>query len=193
MSEGLKILMVILLSSVKFAVGPAFAYYDDQFDFTFFEAIVYPIIGGMLGVFVFSFFSDQVAVFWNWIKSKIIKTVKRPSQYSEPSTGQSENFKINYTYVEKESAPKPKIFTKRNRRIITIWKKYGLFGIAFLTPVIISIPIGTIIATRLVNNKKKVFIYMFVSISFWSVLMVSSFELYHAYSIKALQHKVLDP
>ena len=75
----------------------------------------------------------------------------------------------------------------------TIWKKYGLFGIALLTPVIISIPIGTIIASRLVPDKKKVFLYMLISISVWSIIMVSSFELYHAYSIKALQQKVLEP
>ena len=57
MGEFVKILMVILISSVKFVVGPAFAYYDEKYDFTIFEAIVYPIIGGMLGVFVFSFFT----------------------------------------------------------------------------------------------------------------------------------------
>ena len=49
MSEPLKILMVILISSVKFVVGPAFAYYDDNFDFTFFEAVIYPVIGGKIG------------------------------------------------------------------------------------------------------------------------------------------------
>ena len=69
MGEFVKILMVILISSVKFVVGPAFAYYDEKYDFTIFEAIVYPIIGGMLGVFVFSFFSDQVANVWHWIKN----------------------------------------------------------------------------------------------------------------------------
>ncbi|QQR95047.1 MAG: hypothetical protein IPJ93_15200 [Bacteroidota bacterium] len=73
MGEFVKILMVILISSVKFVVGPAFAYYDEKYDFTIFEAIVYPIIGGMLGVFVFSFFSDQVANVWHWIKNRIKK------------------------------------------------------------------------------------------------------------------------
>ncbi|MEZ5067446.1 MAG: hypothetical protein R2847_02715 [Bacteroidia bacterium] len=46
--------------------------------------------------------------------------------------------------MESKKENKPKIFTKRNRRIITLWRKYGLFGIAFITPVILSIPIGTI-------------------------------------------------
>ncbi|HNR49785.1 MAG TPA: hypothetical protein PKN14_11115 [Bacteroidia bacterium] len=194
MSEPLKILMVILISSVKFVVGPAFAYYDDNFDFTFFEAVIYPVIGGMLGVFVFSFFSDQVAKLWTFIKNNISKTVgKKNKPFSNPTIDTDQKIKVNYTYVESKKENKPKIFTKRNRRIITLWRKYGLFGIAFITPVILSIPIGTIIASRLVSNRKKVFLFMFVSISFWSVLMVSSFELYHAYSIKALQQKMLEP
>ena len=193
MGEFVKILMVILISSVKFVVGPAFAYYDEKYDFTIFEAIVYPIIGGMLGVFVFSFFSDQVANVWHWIQNRIKRTVSRKQPFSEPTVDSEGKVAVSYTYVDSKEKPKNKIFTKRNRRLITIWKKYGLFGIALLTPVVISIPIGTIIASRLVPNKKKVFLYMLISISAWSIAMVSSFELYHAYSIKALQQKVLEP
>ncbi len=185
--------MIILLSSVKFAVGPAFAYYDQKYDFTFIEAVVYPIIGGMLGVFVFSFFSDQVAHAWHWLKNKFKKAIgKKNNLFSEPTVDAEGNVKINYTYVETHPKEKARIFTARNRRLVTIWRKYGLVGIAFITPVLISIPIGTIVACRLVHDKKKIFIYMFVSITFWSLLMISSFELYHAHSIKALQHKVLD-
>lgn len=193
MSEPLKILMVILISSVKFVVGPAFAYYDDNFNFSFFEAVIYPVIGGMLGVFVFSFFSDQLGKLWGFFKNEISQRVTKGRPFSIPTVDAEGEIQVHYTYIEKKEEQKPKIFTKRNRRIIALWRKYGLFGIAIITPVILSIPIGTIIASRLVSNRKKVFLYMFVSISFWSILMVSSFELYHAYSIKALQHKVLSP
>ncbi|MTI32013.1 hypothetical protein, partial [Xanthovirga aplysinae] len=34
-----------------------------------------------------------------------------------------------------------KLFTKRNRNLVKTWNKYGLFGVAFLTPVIFT-PIG---------------------------------------------------
>lgn len=74
------------------------------------------------------------------------------------------------------SRPK-KIFTSRNRRIVKYWRKYGLFGLAFLTPVLISIPIGTFIATKYISNRKKVFVYMFFSIIFWSILITSLLEL----------------
>ncbi len=193
MAEFWKIIMVILLSSVKFVAGPAFAYYDQKFDFTFFEAVLYPVIGGMLGVFVFSYFTDQIILTWHWIKSKLHVAVKGKKEvFSEPTVDVEGNMKVNYSYVEKKTVPKPKVFTKRNRKLVTIWRRYGLMGIAFITPVVISIPIGTIVACRLVHDKKKIFLYMFVSIMFWSVFMVSAFELYHAYSIKALQYKVLE-
>ncbi len=174
-------------------MGPAFAYYDQKYDFTFFEAILYPIIGGMLGVFIFSFFSDQVAHAVHWIKHKIKRVVKKRQVFSEPTVDASEDIVVNYSYIEKNKISEKKIFSRQSRRLVKIWTKYGLFGIALLTPVLISIPIGTIVATRLIHNKKKIFLYMFISITFWSVAMVSFFELTHVYSIKALQKQVLTP
>jgi hypothetical protein len=174
-------------------VGPAFVYYDQKYDFTFFEAIIYPIIGGMLGVFIFSFFSDQVALAWHWVKSKVKRVIRKREVFSDPTVDVDSKMEVHYSYVEKDSIQNKKIFTPQNRRLVNIWRRYGLFGIAFLTPVLISIPIGTIVASRLIPNKKKIFLYMFVSITFWSVAMVSFFELYHAHSIKALQKEVLQP
>ena len=106
MGEFVKILMVILISSVKFVVGPAFAYYDEKYDFTIFEAIVYPIIGGMLGVFVFSFFSDQVANVWHWIQNRIKRTVSRKQPFSEPTVDSDGKVVVSYTYVDSKDKPK---------------------------------------------------------------------------------------
>jgi hypothetical protein len=41
---------------------------------------------------------------------------------------------------------KKKLFTPRNRRLVKIWRKYGLKGVAFLTPVFFSPIIGTVMA-----------------------------------------------
>ena len=139
MGEFVKILMVILISSVKFVVGPAFAYYDEKYDFTIFEAIVYPIIGGMLGVFVFSFFSDQVANVWHWIKNRIKKTVSRKQPFTEPTIDSDGKVVVNYTYVDAKEKPKNKIFTKRNRRIVTIWSNKPIeINFALLIPATIG-------------------------------------------------------
>lgn len=194
MTETGKIIFLILISSVKFAVGPVFAYYDDKYDFTFFERFLYPTIGGILGIFVFSFFSDYLHLAWIWIRKTFLNIFfKNKKQiFSEPTLDVEGNVSVTYSYVEKLTDEK-KIFTPQTRRMVKLWRKYGLFGIALITPVIISIPLGTIIATRFIPNRKKVLLYLCVSVIFWSLTMTSIFELYHVITLKALQNKVLTP
>lgn len=60
-----------------------------------------------------------------------------------------------------------KLFTPRNRKIIRIWRKYGAFGVAFLTPLLFSPPIGTIILVSFGTKRAKIFGSMLVSALFW--------------------------
>ena len=154
MGDPLKILLYILLSSVKFAAGPPFAYYSNTYDFTYLEIILYSITGGMFGVFVFTFFSSKILELWQWIIWRMKKTVRRKGVFSEPSPDIEFKGVIRYTMAGENI--RKKVFTKKNRRIVKLWKKYGEFGVAFLTPIILSIPLGTFIATRYrtVSNKK---------------------------------------
>lgn len=189
MPEIIKIIQVILLSSVKFVTGPTFAYYNKSYDFTFLEIILYSVTGGMLGVLVFTFFASKLHQVWILFKLKIKKSFNKSSNYSEPIADFDAPVKINYTYIENNQSQK-KVFTKRNRRLVTIFRKYGLFGITFLTPVILSIPIGTIIANSFEPKKRKIFLFMFISILFWSTLMVSLFEIFHAKNVIDLQEQI---
>ena len=45
-----------------------------------------------------------------------------------------------------------KIFTKRNRTFVKVWKKYGLAGVAFLVPLILMPIPGAIIANTFSKN-----------------------------------------
>lgn len=67
---------------------------------------------------------------------------------------------------------KKKKFSKKSRRFVTIWKRYGLFGIAFLTPVLFSPIGGAVLISSLggMSHKRKIFSYMLFSASFWSVV-----------------------
>lgn len=64
-----------------------------------------------------------------------------------------------------------KIFTPFRRRIIRIKNKFGIIGIAIVTPCIISIPIGSILAARLFQNKVKVLTAMFISTVAWAFIL----------------------
>ena len=189
MIEFWKIVQVILLSSVKFLAGPAFAYYNKQYEFTLLESVIYCIIGGMLGVIVFSYLSKPFFKLEHWLFRKFRRWKQKPRIFSKPEVDLDGNFIVNYEYVDKDE--KRKVFTKKNRRIVQIWKKYGLMGIAIVTPIFLSIPIGTIIANSLEERKKKILLYMFFSILFWSVAMITVFELLHVASIKDLQEQVI--
>ena len=69
----------------------------------------------------------------------------------------------NYN-VKKKKSLKEKIAIKTAR-------KYGLFGIAFLTPIFLSIPIGTFIALHFYPNKKKTLPFLITSVLGWSFLL----------------------
>jgi hypothetical protein len=187
MSEFVKIILIILLSSVKFVMGPVFAY-DTRYDFSFFEMVLYCVIGGMLGVIIFTFFSRHLFRFWHFVKMKFHKAFKKKEIFSDPVADVSEKLEIHYEYIS--STPVKKIFTRRNRNVVKVWRKYGLFGIALLTPVLLSIPIGTILANSLVNNRRKIIIYMFFSLLLWSVTITTLLGLFHAGTVKELQEQI---
>lgn len=61
-------------------------------------------------------------------------------------------------------------FSQSNRRFVTIWKRYGLIGVAALTPIFLTPIGGTLLAVSSGSPKEKIIIYMFISASIWSVI-----------------------
>jgi len=57
-----------------------------------------------------------------------------------------------------------------NKRFAYIWKKYGLPGIALLTPLVLTPIGGTLLAVSSGSAKEKIIFYMFISASIWSVV-----------------------
>lgn len=65
---------------------------------------------------------------------------------------------------------KPNKESKSNKRLITIWKKYGLTGVALLTPLLLTPIGGTLLAISSGSPKEKIIAYMFLSASFWAFI-----------------------
>ncbi len=57
---------------------------------------------------------------------------------------------------------------KRPFRLIRLWKRYGTFGISFLTPILFSPIGGTLILTTLGSKRKTIIICMLISAIFWA-------------------------
>lgn len=70
--------------------------------------------------------------------------------------------------------PKKRIlFTARTRRIVYVWQKYGLWGIALLTPVVLSPVVGTLIASSFGESPARIVYVMFLSASIWGIILLA--------------------
>jgi flagellar biosynthesis protein FlhB len=65
---------------------------------------------------------------------------------------------------EKKKAPTEK-------KYVQIFRRYGLAGIAFLTPVILTPIGGTLLAVSFTTNREKILLFMFISACAWSAVL----------------------
>ncbi len=150
-----EIILVFLLSTVKFVFGSVPMALG--FGFSFFESTVVTSLGGFTGVVFFVYMSDKFIANAKKLRAKRLAT--HPDQ-----------------------KPK-KQFTRKNRIIVSVKTRFGIAGIALLTPFILSIPLGCFLAVRYFKDKQQILMYMFASILFWAVC---SYYLYKP-AINAIQ------
>ncbi len=63
------------------------------------------------------------------------------------------------------------LFSSKTRKIVAVWRRFGLKGVAFLTPIIFSPIIGTMVAVSFRETPKRIFLYMLLSATFWGVTL----------------------
>ncbi len=66
---------------------------------------------------------------------------------------------------------------RTSRLIITIKHHHGLLGIAVLTPVLLTVPVGTIAGLALGYHWRELFTYMFFSFLGWSLFFFGIYAL----------------
>jgi hypothetical protein len=67
-----------------------------------------------------------------------------------------------------------KRFTKRKRKMVKTWQKFGPVGVAAITPLLLTPIGGSIILTAFNVNRRKIMIYMLLSGFIWSLILGSS-------------------
>lgn len=140
----------MLIAATKFLMSPFLARYG--YDYGFFESLLITTMGGLLGVLMFGLLGKLIGQYWERAVGFIVGLVRGKK-------------------TEKVHA-KPKVFNRTNRFIVFVKKRFGLVGVAFVTPCMISIPIGTIVAFSLYKNQpKKVWLALTVSLVLWSVII----------------------
>lgn len=72
-------------------------------------------------------------------------------------------------YIQQRRLKQKPIFNKKSRRLVQVWQRFGMSGIAFLTPVLLSPIIGTIVATVLGARQRHIMLHMLWSAVFWGL------------------------
>lgn len=84
-----------------------------------------------------------------------------------------ENIKKHFLPIFNKSNKK---FSPKTRRMVRIWKRYGIVGVCFLTPLILSPPGGAILVASIGAPRKQVFLYMLLFGIFWATIWTFSVE-----------------
>ncbi|KAA9324965.1 hypothetical protein [Adhaeribacter soli] len=84
---------------------------------------------------------------------------------------------VSKNYAKNRKLKNKPVFNKKSRRIVKVWQRFGMGGIAFLTPVLLSPIIGTIIATVLGAKRGEILLHMLWSAVLWGT--VFTFALLH--------------
>ena len=79
--------------------------------------------------------------------------------------------KIRYYYKKWFVRKDQKVFTKKNRTFVRVWKKYGLPGIAFLVPVILMPIPGAIIANTFSEDTRPYIRWLWIFGALYSIFM----------------------
>ena len=154
-------MIVLLVSSIKFLFAPALSF---GLGLNFLQTWLSTTAGGIVGVVVFFFLSKWLLQLYSRYFFYYFHLV-RVKIYS----------KLHVTVPKFIPARR---FTKRNRMIIKVVNKFGMAGIVILTPVLLSIPLGTFIATRYYSANRFLLVYLCSSVLFWSLLMSSAISLF---------------
>lgn len=63
-----------------------------------------------------------------------------------------------------------KRFNWWNKFLVKLKRKFGLIGIALFSPILLTIPVGVMLALQITANKLKIFKYIFGGCIFWTAI-----------------------
>jgi len=121
-----KLIQILILSGIKFLFAPLISI---GYGFNYFQTVIFTTAGGILGILFFYFLSKWIIRQYNKFCPVVF------SYFTGEKVEQAKKI------LNCEQPPKKK-FTRKNKIIINIRRKYGFFGIILLTPVLLSIPLG---------------------------------------------------
>jgi len=136
-----KAIPILLLSAFKFLPCPSLAV---VLGFNFWQTLLITVPGGIAGV-IFFFLSS------NFLMDRAkARKAKKALEGKEVT-------------IRK--------FTWLNKSLVRVKKKFGMLGIAILTPPFLSIPLGSIVMAKFFKHNRLALPILVVSVAFWGVVL----------------------
>lgn len=130
---------ISVMALSAFKIVPAYALAKGGYDMSIFETFLSVSLGGVFGISVYTYFGGQIRAYFEARRRKKNK---------------------DKTLDKKQ--------IKKLRRLIKIWRRFGIWGIAFLTPPILSPPIGTAISLAFGEKTHRIIIFLGISTLIWA-------------------------
>lgn len=140
MHELVEIATVIAVGALKMLVAAGFG---AGFGFSFLQNFLFTSIGGCIGVLLFYNLSA-------WLTERArLRSMRKRAQA-----------------IASGAASAVRVFTKRNRWIIRLKHVSGFVGVAALTPLVLTIPVGSILAARFFHHDRRTVPALLLSVVF---------------------------
>ncbi|MEX1192813.1 MAG: hypothetical protein WEA99_12635 [Brumimicrobium sp.] len=140
---------LVFFSTWKFMFAPVIGF---AYGFSFLETFICCMIGAFISSSVFYFGSNY------FMRKSLERTVKR--NLKREAKGKTTKTK--------------KVFTKTNRRIVSIKKSIGIYGACYLFPFFLSIPLGSIITAKFYKHQKKTYFLIMLFLTLNCLLVTSA-------------------
>ena len=147
MSWG-SIITVFFLSTFKFLFAP---FTGELLGLDFWITALTCFAGGTFSAVVFFFSSEYF----------IIRSIKNKRKRKE------EAISMGLKWVDKPR------FTRTNKLIVRMKRTFGIYGICFWAPFLLSVPIGTIVAAKFYGKKKQSFPLIVIGMALNALIMTS--------------------
>ena len=159
----LKLLTVFLIASVKYFWATPYSF---GMKLNEWETIFFMEAGGILGFLFFYYFFGFLF--------KELKLLWPIVYHFTPVL-----FKVRFEMWRKRRKIQllnAKKFTKRNKLIVRMRKRYGMWGLVVLSPIVLSIPVGALLGNKYFRHDHHFIPYMLLSIVIWGIVSVSFFS-----------------
>jgi hypothetical protein len=118
--------------------------------YTFWETVLITTAGGSTGVTVFFVFSTRIL---EWNRRRMLQRAEK-----RRLNGQFEGTRY---------------FTFSNKLMVRVKRRLGVVGMAFLTPTILSIPIGAVVSAKFFKHEVLMIPALIFSVFIWSLGLTS--------------------